>query len=313
MNQRGDCFLMGKRKRAAASTDPADVIREYMEKEKKRSQRGKKIALLLLAVILVGCGGYWLYDQVIRPANEYAQAESFLQEGKLQEAYDLYSGLNGYQDSTSRMKEIEHQLQSGDLQGAQPGDVITFGSYKQDKGGTTKKEIQWVVLDQEGSRLLLVSRYALNCHPYHSSYTPVTWEDCELRRWLNEDFLNEAFDEGQKEQIVPVDLTNRDNPEFGTDGGEDTQDMVFILDVEEVERYFPTETSREVENTVYAMHQGAYLGSYNSNTSWWLRLPGESGDHTAFISSGGRLNLMGLQVDDGCGGVRPALWIDTEK
>ena len=60
MNQKGDCFLMGKRKRAAASTDPADVIREYMEKEKKRSQRGKKIALLLLAVILVGCGGYWL-------------------------------------------------------------------------------------------------------------------------------------------------------------------------------------------------------------------------------------------------------------
>ena len=80
------------------------------------------------------------------------------------------------------------------------GDEITFGKYKDE-------EIEWEVitrhfLPEEGKvRVELLSKYALDCQPFNEDGES-SWEDCSLRKWLNDDFYNEAFSKSEQKQIV---------------------------------------------------------------------------------------------------------------
>ena len=43
------------------------------------------------------------------------------------------------------------------------GDVITFGKYEQDnKTSNGKEDIEWIILDRQGDKVLLISRMALD-------------------------------------------------------------------------------------------------------------------------------------------------------
>ena len=48
--------------------------------------------------------------------------------------------------------------------------------------------------------------------PYHNSSASVTWETCDLRTWLNVDFVKEAFallkavESGEDINITPINL-----------------------------------------------------------------------------------------------------------
>ncbi len=67
---------------------------------------------------------------------------------------------------------------------------VIFGSYVQnDPASNSKEPIEWLVLAGEEDRALLISRYALDCRPYHSDRASVTWEFCSLRKRLNETFV----------------------------------------------------------------------------------------------------------------------------
>ena len=82
------------------------------------------------------------------------------------------------------------------------GDTVNFGWYEQDNNtGNGKEEIEWLVLDKEGKDILLMSYYALDCQQYNTINEDVTWETCSLRKWLNNDFLNTAFDTDQQSMI----------------------------------------------------------------------------------------------------------------
>ena len=59
---------------------------------------------------------------------------------------------------------------------ADVGDIITFGSYEQDNNTLNGKEnIEWLVLAKEDDRILVTSKYALDCQQYNTEYTGVTW------------------------------------------------------------------------------------------------------------------------------------------
>ena len=66
----------------------------------------------------------------------------------------------------------------------------------------------------------------------------MTWEDCALRAWLNDDFLNAAFTEAEQEHIAVTNVVNEDNPIFGTPGGNDTSDKIWLLSLGDIEKYF---------------------------------------------------------------------------
>lgn len=186
--------------------------------------------------------------------------------------------------------------------------TIAFGRYPQ----ASKNEnalIEWLVLKNDGSKALLISKYALDCQRYNTSGTDVTWETCTLRRWLNGSFINSAFSAEEQKQILHTTVTVDRSP-YRTNPGNNTKDRVFLLSIAEAQKYFGSDSARQCQGTAYCFAQGAYKVG-DGYCLWWLRSPGSSGC-TAYVYNGGSINEYGYPVDNGtiAIAVRPALWID---
>lgn len=191
----------------------------------------------------------------------------------------------------------------------QVGGTVYFGSYEQDNHLENGKElIEWIVLDKQGDKAFLLSRYALDTQPYNTTKTDVTWETCTLRTWLNTTFYQAAFTESQQQSILTTLVENPDNPRNGRDGGNDTMDKVFLLSIPETATYFPTEESLLVVSTDYTKGKNAYVNP-KGNSAWWLRHIGASGTFACMVSSVGMVNPLGLPVEEPEDTVRPAMWI----
>lgn len=184
--------------------------------------------------------------------------------------------------------------------------TIAFGRYPQ----ASKNEnalIEWLVLKNDGSKALLISKYALDCQRYNTSGTDVTWETCTLRRWLNGSFINSAFSAEEQKQILHITVTVDRSP-YRTNPGNNTKDRVFLLSIAEAQKYFGSKSVRQCQGTVYCFAQGAYKVG-DGYCLWRLRSPGSSGC-TAYVYNDGSINEYGYPVDEGTIAVRPALWID---
>jgi hypothetical protein len=66
------------------------------------------------------------------------------------------------------------------MQIAQPGAIITFGTYPQTSGGADRTPIRWRVLQTSGSDLFLLSEYILDCKRYHGSDVDITWREIRI-------------------------------------------------------------------------------------------------------------------------------------
>ena len=202
-----------------------------------------------------------------------------------------------------------------------PGDVITFGKFEQDnKESNGKEDIEWIILAREGSKALVISRCALACKPYNTKKTDVTWETCSLRKWLNKDFYESAFDEEDKGYIIKTDVPADKNPEYETSQGKPTKDNVFLLSIAEFNKYFPSEKNVMCDGTPSCQAQDK---TRNCTTFvWWLRTTGYSKRHAACVLyyADGPVTNYGVFVNrvSGCtsmeelgnSGVRPAMWIE---
>ena len=68
------------------------------------------------------------------------------------------------------------------------GEITKFGNYPQD-GNRSISPIEWLVLDVKENESLLISRYGLDCRQYNREWVGITWEDSNLRTWLNNGFI----------------------------------------------------------------------------------------------------------------------------
>jgi len=157
--------------------------------------------------------------------------------------------------------------------------------------------INWRVLDVRENRALILSEHVLFSQPYNDEWLPVTWESSALRDYLNNEFLS-RFSPEEMARIAEALIYNHDNPQWGTPGGNDTYDGIFLLSIEETRRYFEQNSARVGRN------------EDGQTSSWWLRSPGIS-NFTAYIV-GHDGTLGGLNVSLGGPGVRPALWLYLE-
>ncbi|MDR3277874.1 MAG: DUF6273 domain-containing protein, partial [Oscillospiraceae bacterium] len=124
-----------------------------------------------------------------------------------------------------------------------------------------------------------------------------TWETSDIRKWLNGSFYSGAFSGGEKRGIAETTISNPDNAERGTYGGNKTSDKVFLLSLDEAERYFSNKGDR-------AANYG------NDGAWWWLRSPGGYDYLAAYVYRGGYVGVGGDYVFGGSGGVRPAIYIN---
>ena len=189
------------------------------------------------------------------------------------------------------------------------GSTIKFGNYEQDNNTSNgKEEIEWIVLAVDGSKALIISKYALDCQRFNSTYTDATWEKCSLRTWLNVIIYNEAFDSFHQNMILSSTVAADKNPAYNTSPGNNTTDKVFLLSITEANKYFSSDSARQCQGTAYCYAQGADAG--NGLCWWWLRSPGYYSLRAALVRLDGSISTNGGGVSVVGGAVRPALWID---
>lgn len=209
-------------------------------------------------------------------------------------------------------KEIwEHPLEAVRLKACwskfRPGTVYVLGEYEQSAiydneffVGWQREPIEWVTIDKIDGKYLLVAKDSLDYRRFDSGNKSVPWANCDLRRWLNEEFYNNAFTE--EEKTVICDFTDA---ELGT------TDKVFLLSLEESKMIFGLD--RYVDGTEYARSKG--LEDYRNCTEITTRFE----EHYIFYPWYTRTLLDGVVYDAQGGGgisrsgIRPAILIDPEK
>ncbi len=195
----------------------------------------------------------------------------------------------------------------------QTGDKISFGSY------------DWRVLAKEDGTALIITDKIIEQRSYHNKYVEITWAECSLREYLNTEFY-ERF--AEKSRIVPMLNKNPDNPWFGTKGGVDTEDKIFVLSLEELAcKYFGDSSSllynpkknqrywyerKDVNNS----KRGAILQDKGWGSWYWIRTPGRFSVKAVYVFPDGNIGIHGNNILKGniadgycAGGVRPAMWI----
>lgn len=210
---------------------------------------------------------------------------------------------------------------SKDKEGVVTWDCVYFGNYPQsDVTGQKKEPIKWRVLSVEGDDAFLVADKNLDAQRYNNTHVDVTWETSTIRSWLNgygkgsnvcemdyssENFLNRAFTASEQNAIKTSTVVNADNSRYGTEGGKDTLDKIFLLSYDEVmnpaygfSSINGSDDARERANTAYTTTKAVKV-------IWWLRSPGfnlrsalyVSGIgtvHTASVYPGSDLNFIAV-------------------
>ena len=201
-----------------------------------------------------------------------------------------------------------------------PGSVIEFGSYPQtmELGSSTQSTpISWVVLhiDTQTKEALLTSKDVLDCRKYHGKKRTVTWQDSEIRRWLNAEFFNRAFNTAEKQRIIKTLCAG--NGAFSSDDLPRTTDYVFLLNSYEA-AFFGADANRIAQGTEYAKAKktdGTCLFTYgwDDKARWWLRNRGKGGSVcVAYVQDCGNIYEHGHDVDEKHYGVRPAIRVKLE-
>ena len=205
------------------------------------------------------------------------------------------------------------------------GDTVEFGGY------------EWLVLDVYAERILVISSRLIGTRLFHNVPGQVaTWETSSIRRFLNNNFYN-RFQRSQRDLIVEVYLENNDNPWWGTDGGNNTYDKIFLLSVEEVVLFFGDsgmlergKNESERRSDLVWPEKGLYWGGIHDEYSikrlafmhrprkggyeayeWWLRTPGFRNNSQTNIMLNGAIDVFGVPPSSDLTpvGVRPALWL----
>lgn len=177
--------------------------------------------------------------------------------------------------------------------------------------------IDWRVLEvMPDGRALLIADHVIGTGPYNKAQVSVTWERCDLRRWLNEEFLK-SLGGPLSSQIVRWKAQNAPNPTWGTDGGKDTVDQVFLLSMKDAADYFAGQEPSDWEDYQSRWFplgkDGMATNEEGESAWWWLRSPGDIPDRAATVISTGSIFGSGSIVSVPTGGVRPALWINLER
>ena len=238
------------------------------EETKKIKKKNDYFPIIIGILILLGIAGAFAYNKSVSKKGTTAKVES---------------------SSQKKDKNPDYKI----------GETIEFGNYPQDKDGT-EKPIEWIVMKKEGNQVLLLSKYVLDAKPYNKEWEDVTWETSDIRQWLNNEFYTTAFNKAEKAKIQTSLIKNEDNSKYGTNGGNDTEDKVFLLSEKETETLFSNKEERIAKATEYATKSGVYVNEEKA-AWWWLRSPGDNSKNAAEVWNYGWVAMMSTVVMTVCG------------
>lgn len=189
-------------------------------------------------------------------------------------------------------------------------DCIWFGNYYQNND-KTKEPVKWRVLSVNGDDAFLLADKVLDCQQYNSD-TRSLWENCTLRKWLNEDFYNTAFSYIEQDAIKTTTVVDTSAMEYdAVKSGNDTNDKIYLLSITEVtnpeygfSNNIDSSETRISKNTKYA-------SSRDGISTSWLTRSRESSWAITRVDSIGRFDYS-LPLESYLG-VRPVLHLDLSS
>lgn len=204
---------------------------------------------------------------------------------------------------------------------------VKFGSYQQSaSSATSKQDLEWRVLEVKDNVATLISEKALFSRAYDSSMLGTSWDVSNLRKYLNDDFKNEAFSAEEQKSIVTSALTTADSTS-GAKGGAATSDQVYIPSIADMnndtymlfgaaktETTVPTRqftASKKLLNdtpglTVYVDGKGQEYCNY------LLRSPGYYSYDVAGVNYNGILKADGWRTYTKTAGVIPMVKVNVD-
>ena len=323
----------------AAVKETRKQRKERKKKEKAQNEPGSsKIIFAMLAVILVLSGiiGNIVYRTVIRPNNLYNEALELIETQQYNRAIEIFEELGDYKESSELINEVyfkkaESLYEKDDTLGALSvlknlntdesktkikeikekiineaniGDTIVFGEYEQDGDKENGREyIEWEVLDIEENRLLIISKYCLDVQKYNDTSEESDWKSSSIRSWLNGRFAANAFDSEDPAKVVITNLYSISNSD---EEDQITNDRIFLLGSEDVEKYYPQKEDRMCQASENLINSNLYIDG-NGNCSWWLRDGITEDSYSALIiDSSGEIMESMYELSNA---IRPVMWI----
>lgn len=176
--------------------------------------------------------------------NLYADAENEYKNGNYVVALDIYKKLGDFENSKTRIEQINNMLASGK--------EIYFGSYK-------GNSVAWIILEQEDDSMLLLAKEPIIQMPISNQLEKVDWKDSTLNEWLNNDFTTE-FTEEQKAKI-------------------EKKNGVFLLSQKDFEKYEDTDFTTKSDWWLSTKSDEGFMyveksGSLNENGDMAIRAKG---------------------------------------
>lgn len=253
---------------------------------------GLAATLAVAAAAVLTLGGKGAGDSLILE-EKYSEAVGLMEECDYEGALSAFRELDGYRDSREKIEEIRSSIPYIGMAAA--GDDILFGTYQNEK-------LEWTVLEKEGDTVVAISKNAIESRPYNKEVAQVTWETSTLRKWLNNDFYYYVFSDDEKERILDSTVTADYNPDFPTVPGNDTEDKVYILSIEEAKKYYSSDEARKYHDS------GAENGE---SRIWWLRTPGKNTTCATYVDGSGHIYSMGDNPNRAACYPRPVIRIDV--
>ena len=225
-------------------------------------------------------------------------------------------------------------------------DCIYFGNYWQndtDGDGTAdkwdkKEPIKWRVLNVNGNDAFLISDEVLDEQTYIYNWKYVTWENSDIRDWLNSTFMGNAFTQEEQKAILQTNVVNEKISSDGLDAGNNTTDYLYLLSNQELTNPLYgfcgdgklNSNTRVAYETNYGKciarnftgidvdadkeHAGEDSTGGESGEDWWTRSSGKGKRYYNCSSFNGEIVTFGLdEASHFYSGVRPALHIDLSS
>jgi len=184
------------------------------------------------------------------------------------------------------------------------GGIIPFGNY------------QWFILDIQDGKALIISKDVI--------------DNRTLREYLNSSFLQKLTAEPkvreQQNAIAETRIINSGNLWYNSNGGNDTTYKIFLLSLEEADKYFGDSGDYQNKkrkyfkddkfspddngNFITNIHDAERTANLKNENSWWLlRTPGSDNTKTTIVDFNGSICVDGANVSYNIFGIRPALWL----
>lgn len=320
--------------------------KEMAEQEKMQSKKDAIVFARVVLIVSLVVAVFLFVTHIFIPnrqrAEQYDYGIALLESGEFEKAYDVFLGLGEYHDSASKAEEALFCRNIEELKACKVGDYVRFGTFQkgadvaglggevqwvvQDIDSTARRvDMEWLVLDIQEGKALLISKDVLYLQSYYDSRyvkgdLPKGWpggnayEFSTIRSYLNEGFLDYAFSPKEQRLIDWDEVEPHENPEYATSQGRRFYDKVFLLSVEEANKYFSTDAQRQVKvcpdiivDSNVRFHYSQTIDNDN-NTTWWLRTMGENIGSPVYVDFSGDIVERGM-MDYKSHGIRPAMWV----